>query len=146
MATAVQQFNGAYRLDPTHSTVQFAVRHVQVSTFRGSFADIEAQLEVDGDAIALEGRACVESISIDEPAFREHVVHGAEFFDASAHPALEFRSTSVELGDGGAATVAGELTIRGVSHAVTAHGTYQPPREDPFGAVRAGLELRVTVD
>jgi polyisoprenoid-binding protein YceI len=42
--------------------------------------------------------------------------------------------------------VTGELTIRGASHSVVAHGTYQPPTEDPFGTHRAGLELRATVD
>jgi len=53
---------------------------------------------------------------------------------------------TVELSGDGTATVSGELTIRGVSHAVSADGTYQPPTVDPFGTQRAGLELRVTVD
>ena len=39
-----------------------------------------------------------------------------------------------------------ELTIRGATRTISAHGTYQPTREDPFGGRRAGLELRVTVD
>lgn len=59
---------------------------------------------------------------------------------------ITFRSTSVELGDDGSITVAGELRIRDASRPVTAHGTYEPPREDPFGNVRAGLDLRATVD
>lgn len=147
MATATQPFTGVYELDRNHSTVQFAVRHVQVSKFRASFADIDARLVAQDDAIALEGRAVVESISIVEPPeFRDHVVRGVDFFDADAHPAITFRSTSVELGDDGAATVSGELTIRGVSRSVTAHGTYRRPREDPFGAYRAGLELAATID
>ncbi len=147
MATAVQPFTGVYELDRNHSTVQFAVRHVQVSMFRASFADIDAQLVAQDDAIALEGRALVESISIVEPAdFRDHVVRSADFFDADAHPAITFRSTSVQLGDDGSASVSGELTIRGVSRSVTAHGTYRLPRKDPFGAYRAGVELAATVD
>jgi polyisoprenoid-binding protein YceI len=147
MATVAKTLIGTYELDRAHSTVQFAVKHVGVSTFRASFADVDARLTVEDDAIALEGRVGVESVSIVEPAeFREHVVHGADFFDADTFPEITFRSTSVELGDGGAATVAGRLTIRGASQSVTAHGTYEPPREDPFGNVRAGLDLRVTID
>ena len=143
MATATQPFTGVYELDRNHSTVQFAVRHVQVSKFRASFADIDARLVAEDDAIALAGRALVESISIVEPPeFREHVVHGVDFFDADAHRAIRFRSTSVEMGDDESVTVSGQLTIRGVSRSVTAHGTYRPPREDPFGAYRAGLEPR----
>ena len=147
MATAVQPFTGIYELDPSHSTFGFAVTHMNVSTFRASFADIDARLTVDGDTIELEGRALAESVSIAEPPeFREHVVRGMEFFDADTHPLITFRSTSVELGEDGSASVAGELTIRGVSRSVAARGTYQRPTEDPFGTFRAGLELRATVD
>ena len=68
---------GTYELDRAHSTVQFAVKHVGVSTFRASFADVDARLTVEDGAIALEGRVGVESVSIVEPAeFREHVVRG----------------------------------------------------------------------
>src|SRR6266511_2558097 len=116
MATTVQPLAGTYELDPHHSTVQFAVRHQQMSTFRASFTDIEARLTLDGGTITLEGEARVESVTIAEPLeFREHVVRGADFLDADAHP-------------------------------ITARGTYHPPREDPFGSQRAGLELRANVD
>jgi polyisoprenoid-binding protein YceI len=74
------------------------------------------------------------------------VVAGADFFDAGAHPLITFRSTDVELRVDGAATVSGELTIRGASSQVRASGVYQQPRQDPSGAYRLGLELRTTVD
>jgi polyisoprenoid-binding protein YceI len=147
MATATQPFTGTYDIDPVHSTVQFAVTHLTVSSFRASFADVEGRLEADDNAVALEARVLVESVSIVEPAeFREHVVHGSDFFDAAAHPTITFRSTGVELSDDGTATVDGELTIRDSSQPVTATGTYRPPTEDPFGNRRAGLELVATVD
>jgi polyisoprenoid-binding protein YceI len=146
MATAVQPFAGTYELDRDHSTVQFAIRHVQVSVFRGQFADVDVRLVADGDGISLEGEALVESISITQPDFRAHVVQGADFFDAGSYPRIAFRSTEVALEDGGEATVTGDLTIRGVSRRVTARGTYQPTREDPFGNQRAGLDLRATID
>jgi polyisoprenoid-binding protein YceI len=58
---------------------------------------------------------------------------------------ITFRSTEVELG-GDVAEIAGELTIRGTSRAVRARGTFTPPREDPFGTTRLGLELTATID
>lgn len=147
MATTVQPFAGTYELDRDHSTVQFAVRHQQVSTFRASFDDVDASLTADDETIALEGQARVESVSIaGPPEFREHVVRGADFFAAGAHPLISFRSTAVELGDDGRATISGELTIRDTTHAIEASGRYQSTREDPFGNYRAGLELRATVD
>src|SRR6266542_3757459 len=112
MATTVQPFVGTYELDRDHSTVQFAVRHVQVSMFRASFGDVEARLTAKDGTIALEGQARVKSVSIAEPPeFREHVVRGADFFDADTHPVISFRSSRVELGDDGTATASGELTV-----------------------------------
>ena len=147
MAIATQPFTGIYDIDPVHSTVQFAVTHLTVSTFRASFGEVEGRLDADGDAIALEARALVESVSIVEPTeFREHIVHGSDFFDATAHPTITFRSTGVQLNDDGAASVSGELTIRDSSRPVTATGTYRPATEDPFGNHRAGLELATTID
>ena len=147
MATSVQPFVGTYALDRDHSSVQFAVRHQQVSMFRASFGDVDASLTAQDGTIALDGRARVESISIaGPPELREHVIRGADFLDGVTHPVISFRSTRVELGGDGTATVSGELTIRGATRTISAHGTYQPTREDPFGGCRAGLELRATVD
>jgi polyisoprenoid-binding protein YceI len=147
MATAVQPFAGTYELDRVHSTFQFAVRHLGISTFRATFADVDASLVADGDELRLEASARAESVSIhDPPEFREHVVYGADFFDAGAYPVIAFRSSEVELRPDGTATVSGDLDLHGVSGRVTAEGTYDPPVVDPFGATRAGLELRATID
>ena len=146
MPVAVPQFTGVYELDRAHSSVQFAVKHI-VSTFRASFDDVEGSLVADGAATTLTASARVESVSIgDPPEFREHVVHGEDFFQADAHPALVFRSTDVELHDDGSALVTGELVIRGISRTITAVGSYRAPTRDPFGSLRAALELRATID
>ncbi len=67
MAVAVQPFEGTYELDPNHSSFHLEVEHLNLSTFRASFADIDAQLaDVDG-VLVLEGQARAESISIVDP-------------------------------------------------------------------------------
>jgi polyisoprenoid-binding protein YceI len=146
MTTAAPPFTGTYELDRDHSTFQFAVGHVGVSTFRASFHDIDARLAIEDDSTVLEGRALASSVSISTLEFRDHVVNGADFFDAGAHPLVTFRSSSLELRDDGAATVSGALEIRGVSRFVVAEGTYEQPRQDPFGTTRVGLELSTTID
>jgi polyisoprenoid-binding protein YceI len=147
MVAATQPFTGTFELDSNHSSVQFAVRHIKVSIFRASFADIDARLIADGDEVKLEGSARAESVSLtNPPEFREHVVRGADFLHAGEHPELTFRSTEVDLREDGSATVTGELTVRGISHEITATGSFQPPVEDPYGSFRAALELRATVD
>ena len=68
MATvAVQPFSGTYRARPEPSSFAFAVRHSGVFWYRGSLSDVAATLRGDGDALALEGSARVDSISVVEP-------------------------------------------------------------------------------
>jgi polyisoprenoid-binding protein YceI len=140
MATvAVQPFSGTYRALPVPSSIAFAVRHSGVFWYRGSLADVAATLRGDGDdALALEGSARVDSISVVEPPAMRASVLGPEFFDAERHPEITFRSTAVRLADDGRAEVDGELTIRGVTRPVTASGQYAPPRPSSFGEI-AGL-------
>jgi polyisoprenoid-binding protein YceI len=142
MTTATQPLAGRYQADPVHSSFGFAVKHMGVNTFRGTLADVDASL-ADG---VLEGRAKVESISINNPPeFRAHVL-GEEFFDAERHPEVTFRSTDVDLADDGTATVRGALTIRGITNEVVATGTWTAPAENPMGTLVAALELSTDID
>jgi polyisoprenoid-binding protein YceI len=146
MSTA-RELNGTYELDATHSSVAFSIGHMSLSTFHASFGDVEARLVADGARLALEGRTRAESVSIGEPAeFREHVVHGQDFLHARSHPELTFTSRAVELRRDGAATVRGELAIRGIARDVVLEGRYRGPIRDPFGGERVALALRATVD
>lgn len=139
---------GTYTVDPVHSSFGFAVRHMGVSTFRGTFTDVAATVTAlpDGGGLALTGEARADSISIvAPPEMRAHLL-SEDFFDAERHPALTYASERVELRDDGTLTVDGTLTIRNVSRRVVATGTWQPPVDDPFGATRAGIELTARID
>ncbi|HZV74835.1 MAG TPA: YceI family protein [Conexibacter sp.] len=144
-SVAVQPFSGTFRAQPEPSTFAFAVRHSGVFWYRGSLADVTATLRGDGDALALEGSARVESISVAEPAaLRAHIL-APDFFDAERHPEITFRSTAIGLADDGRADVDGELTIRGVTRPITATGRYDAPRPSGMGEV-AGLQLKTSFD
>jgi polyisoprenoid-binding protein YceI len=146
MATvAAQPFSGTYNAQPAPSSFAFAVRHSGVFWYRGSLSDVAATLRADGDALALEGSARVDSISVVEPAAMRASVLGPEFFDAEHHPEITFRSTELHLADDGRAQLDGELTIRGVTRPVSASGHYAPPRQASFGEV-AGLQLKTRFD
>jgi polyisoprenoid-binding protein YceI len=142
---AVQPFSGTYRAQPAPSTFSFAVRHSGVFWYRGSLSDVTATLRGDGGALALEGSARVDSISVVEPAAMRASVLGPEFFDAERHPEITFRSTEVHLDDDGLVAIDGDLTIRGVTRPVTASGQYAAPRQATFGEI-AGLQLQTTFD
>jgi polyisoprenoid-binding protein YceI len=140
-------FIGTYSADPDHSSVGFALRHMSVATFRGSFADVEASVAVaDDGSLSLSGIAQVRSISIvSPPEFRNHVL-GADFLDAGRHPVIVFRSDPAPVGEDGSIAVDGQLTIRNVTRGVIATGTWSAPVEDPYGNMRAAVQLTTTVD
>ncbi len=137
---------GSFTVDTVHSSFGFAVKHMGVSTFRGTFDEVTARLESDGTDLRLEGQAKVESISIRTPdMFRAHVLSD-EFFAAERHPEIAFRSSRIEVREGGEATVEGELEIKGIARPVTAHGEVQGPVTNPYGKTLVALELSTTVD
>ena len=143
--TATMTLEGVYEADTVHSVFGFSALHNGISTFRGTLDDVSATLRADGDELALEGAARVESISIREPEmFRAHVL-GEEFFDAANHPQVTFSSTDVRLDDG-KAVVEGELTIAGATRSVVASGTYQEPITGPDDNERVAIELATTFD
>ena len=143
MATATTPLlSSNYTADPVHSSFGFGVRYQGVSLFKGTLSDVTATV-TDG---RLEGAAKVESISIRTPdQFRQHVL-SAEFFDAANHPEVTFTSDEVDLREDGTATVAGELTIKGITRPVQATGTWVAPTADAFGNTRGHLNLEAVVD
>ncbi len=147
MIVTAQPFTGMFVADADHSSFQFEVTHMHVGTFRGAFTDVAASVVVDERGARLEGRIQVGSISIRTPAqFREHVVNGADFFDATNHPDITFRSGEVRLAEDGTFHGEGELTIKGITKPVVTTGTYRAPVEDLHGSLRTAIELHATVD
>jgi polyisoprenoid-binding protein YceI len=147
MTTATEIFSRGYRADEDHSWFEARIEHMGVGSFKARFADVEATLSVGLDGLGLEGRAAVESISIrNPPEFREHVLNGGDFFDASRYPVIRFTSTAIELLEGDQLSVQGELTIRDTTKPITARGTYRNPVVDPFGRTRSSIDLSTTID
>ena len=131
--TVSELHTGTYQIDPLHSSIAFAVRYNGLSMFRSTFQKVEGQLQ-DG---VLTGSVPVDSIAVEMPRFRDHLL-SPDFFDGERFPQLTFTSTTIEPSDGEkAVTVSGELSIRGVSHPVSARGSYAAG-EDPFGNDRVG--------
>ena len=143
MSTATQSTQiptGTWNLDPVHSSVNFAVKHSGVMTFRGTFGEIGASL-ADG---RLEGTAKVASVVVDDENLAGHL-QTPDFFDAEQHPELRFASTTIER-DGERISIEGDLTLRGVSRPVELSGTVSGPITDGYGNQRLGLDVETTVN
>jgi polyisoprenoid-binding protein YceI len=143
-ATAPTTLTGTWVADPIHSTASFAIKHMVVSTYRTVFKQVEATLEADGD-LRLTGTVPVESIDIEQPDFRAHVL-SPDFFDVESHPNITFVSTAVRRGEGDSVEVDGDLTVKGITKPVTASGILVGPAVNIAGKEVVGIELSTTVN
>jgi polyisoprenoid-binding protein YceI len=135
---------GTWNLDAVHSQVGFAVEYV-VGTFRGSFSPADAKLEVGEDGSAtLTGAAPVAGVKVQDENLTAHL-QAPDFFDLERTPEIQFASTEIRR-SGDEITIAGDLTIKGITQPIAAKGTITDPAEDPYGGVRFGLKLETTVD
>jgi polyisoprenoid-binding protein YceI len=148
MSVATQQdiTTGTWGIDKVHSHVGFAVKHMVVATFRGSFEGYDGKLTVGENAEPrLEGTVEVDSVVVKDENLAGHL-KSPDFFDTAQYPQIRFSSTAVRVREGGELEVDGELTIKGHTHDVTARGTVSGPHEDIAGNEKIGIELETVVD
>ncbi|HTT28032.1 MAG TPA: YceI family protein [Solirubrobacteraceae bacterium] len=139
-ATAVP--TGTWTVDPAHSKVGFAVKHMGIATVRGEFTEFEGTLEIADDLSSAKAYGTVKAQSVDtnEPQRDDHL-RSPDFFDAAQFPELRFESTSVEALDDEEFRITGKLTIHGVTNDVVLHADLEGTDVDPWGNERVGLEV-----
>jgi polyisoprenoid-binding protein YceI len=133
---------GVWSVDPDHSRIGFAVRHVGIVTVRGEFTQFEGTLESGGSLSTLRasGNVTTASVFTHQPRRDEHLRSG-DFFDVARYPTLEFASTRIDAIDEESFRITGELTMHGVSDEVVLRAAVQGTDVDPFGNERVGLEV-----
>jgi polyisoprenoid-binding protein YceI len=110
-----------WQIDPNHSSAQFAVRHMVVSTVRGTFNKVSGSANYDPAkpaATSLEATIDVASVDTRVDA-RDRDLRSPNFFDVEKFPTITFKSKRVESAGNGKLKIAGDLTIHGVTKEVT---------------------------
>jgi polyisoprenoid-binding protein YceI len=130
---------GAWNADPIHSEVAFSIRHLKITTIRGSFPIFAATL-TGGATPTLEGTIDVASVTTRDENRDAHLT-APDFFDAERHPQARFKATLVEP-----TRVVGELTLKGVTRQIELEATFTGPETDPWGNERVGVELTGEID
>jgi polyisoprenoid-binding protein YceI len=148
-AVSVAAQTETWQFDPPHCAAQFAVRHMGISTVRGTFTKVSGSLQYNA---ADPGRSSVD-VTIDPASVdsrvqaRDNDLRSDRFLDVQKYPAITFKSKRVELAGTGKLKVTGDLTIRGVTKEVVLDvDGPSAPMTDPRGNSHMGASATTTIN
>jgi polyisoprenoid-binding protein YceI len=132
----------SWRIDPLHSSAQFSVRHMMISTVRGQFGGVKGTVLYDTRnpaASSVEASIDCSTVNTGEPK-RDGDLKGSEFFDVKRYPVMRFQSKRVDVVGPGRLRVAGDLTIKAVTRQVIFNvDGPTPPIRDTQGREKIGM-------
>ena len=139
--------SGTWKIDPSHSEIQFFVRHMMIAKVRGRFREFEGTIHVGERPEDSRVEVVIEAASIDtRDRTRDEHLRSADFLDVERYPELRFASTSVRPGDKDRWQVTGDLTVRDVTRPVVLDVEYDGAMVDPWGNLRAGFLATTEID
>lgn len=131
---------GNWQLDPYHTQVEFAAKHLGMMTVRGHFGDVTSTADIDPDHLeTMRVEVTIQAVSIKtHNEIRDKDVRSENFLDTDNSPVITFKSTSVEPAGQDRYTVTGDLTIKGNTRSVALQMTKLGEFNDPMMGHRIG--------
>jgi polyisoprenoid-binding protein YceI len=141
--------SSTWQIDPAHSSAQFSVRHLAISTVRGAFSKVTGTVVLDeSDVTKSTVNVSIDVATVDtrEPD-RDKDLRTEKFFDVAKYPNMTFKSTKVEQVSPGKLRVTGDFTLHGVTKSVVldVDGPTAPVK-DPWGNQRAAVSATTKVN
>jgi polyisoprenoid-binding protein YceI len=136
-----------WQLDPPHSSAQFSVRHLGVSTVRGAFTKVSGSAQYDPANPGKSSiQATIETASVDTRVeARDNDLRSPRFLDAQKYPTITFTSKKAEPAGAGKLKVTGDLTIHGLTKEVVLDVDGPTPAiKDPLGKDRLRMGASAT--
>lgn len=128
-----------YDVDPAHTRIGFAVKHMVISVVRGEFQKFSGTFDINDNGVLTATEATIDVASLNtREEKRDNHLRSPDFFDAENHPEMKFVATKI-TGKDNKYTVFGDLTIRGVTKPVVLTGEKLGEATDPWGNQRAGF-------
>jgi polyisoprenoid-binding protein YceI len=152
MTAATQQAPKAgaktqWKLDPTHTLVEFSAKHLMITTVKGRIADVEGVINIDEtNPLNSSVVATLKGASIDTRTDqRDQHLRSADFLDVEKYPEITFRSTRIE-GERDEFKLTGTLTIKDVTRPLTLDVRFEGQTKDPWGGERVGFSATGKID
>jgi polyisoprenoid-binding protein YceI len=139
-----------WAIDPTHSTIEFSVKHLMITTVKGRFSQLEGVVTTGEEQEDRFVDVTIAANSIDTgTAQRDEHLRSADFLDVANYPQLTFTSREL-VGDfnvpGDEFRVVGDLTIQGVKREVVLDATFEGQGTDPWGGERMSFSASTKFD
>ncbi len=151
MATIEQEVQSAVKtlqIDSTHTGVEFAAKHLMISTVKGHFSDVSGTLKgslSEPENFALEVKIGTASVDTRQ-AQRDAHLRSADFFEAETFPTIDFKGKRIEGDVAGDFKLYGDLTIRDVTRELVLDVTNEGAVVDPWGGQRIGFSAKSKID
>ena len=130
-------------LDPTHSDLQFKIKHLMITNVTGTFGQLSGDVTAEGDDFsnaAVNFTIGTDSINTNNEQ-RDGHLKSPDFFDVANHPEINFVSTNLAKKGGEDYTLEGNLTMHGVTKPVSLDVEFGGIQQDPYGQTKAGFEV-----
>ena len=136
-----------WKLDPSHTLVEFSAKHLMITTVKGRITDVEGTIVMDEKNPRNSSvEATLKAVSIDtRTEQRDQHLRSADFLNAELFPEIKFRSTKIE-GDKDSFKLTGDLTIRDVTRPITLDIRFEGKQTDPWGGERIGFSGSGKID
>ena len=150
-ATSATTTTSTWTIDPAHSLIEFAAKHMMITTVKGRMVDVRGTLTLDEenpDRSAVEVEFDAASIDTRSEQRDQHL-RSADFLDVEHYPTVSFRSRRIKgarPAEGGRFQIVGDLTIRGTTREVTLDATFEGQGRDPWGGERVSFSADTKID
>lgn len=137
-----------WKIDPSHSSIDFSIRHMMISRVRGSFHKFDATVEADPEDLTTANiEFTIDVSSIDtRNEDRDNHLRSADFFDVEKYPHIMFKSTNITKTGDNEYDVTGDLTMHGTTRSETFSVTYEGQSKDPMsGNIKAGFSGKAKI-
>ena len=124
-------------IDASHSEVGFKVKHLMISTVKGSFGTVMGSAEGELDNMNVSVTIDASTINTNDEGRDEHL-KSSDFFQVKNFPSIDFVATGVNVHN---RAITGEMTIKGITKEVTLALDYNGKGVDPWGNVKHGFEI-----
>lgn len=138
-----------WKIDPAHSSAQFAVRHLTISTVRGAFTKVSGTVQLDDQDVTKSSvEVTIDADSVDTRVpDRDKDLRSERFFDVAKYPTITFKSKKVEQAGPGKLKVTGDLTIHGTTKEVVLDvDGLTPAIKDPWGNQRVAASATTKIN